>query len=76
VVGALPPKTTARDAAQLLVDQWDQRFACSLIPLAPIEKELCDLRRRRSRQVLAPACASIREITQKITHEAANVKPL
>jgi len=44
VIGALSPETPAGDAAQLPIDQGNQRIPRSLIAVAPISQEKAYLR--------------------------------
>jgi hypothetical protein len=44
VVGAFSPETAPGDAAQLLIDQGNQRIPCALVAVAPISQEKAYLR--------------------------------
>jgi hypothetical protein len=44
VIGALSPETAAGDAAQLFIDQGNQRIPCVLVAVAPISQEKAYLR--------------------------------
>ena len=54
VIGALAPEVSAGDAAQLLVDQGNQLFACVLITKPPVDEQLADPRGRCWAHLLAP----------------------
>src|SRR5438309_9101513 len=55
MVGALSPEMATRQAAQLFINQRNQRLSRARIPLTPVHQQFADLRRQGWRHI-SPHC--------------------